>query len=620
VHGVALPWRRPKYELLLLVLVAIAALSPVYHQNAQDPSRICLAAALPHGSLSNDTCLNDAFDRAKYGGHLYSDKAPGLSLLQVPSVELLRPSSAPERWPSFFLRLWGIRVLSSGLLFVLAAFLVGRLAEGLAPRYGAASLVAFALGTLVAPLAATSFSHVATGSLLLAAFVLAWARRPAAAGLVAGLAALTDYPAVLATGIIGGYVAVRGGRAAVRYALGLAPGVALLALYDWAAFGAPWHTSYRYVDNIYAGMQGSGFFGIAWPHSLATFEVFAGPSGLLVASPVLVLAAFGLVLLGRSHRAEAVTAAAVAGLYVLLNCGYFLPYGGVSPGPRFLVPAIPFLALGFGPAFARLPRTAAVATVFSVASMLAIELVWSANKPMRGTVWGELARVPAQLGSSRYAGSLTETILHEAGAGAAVGTLAVAVPAVASIVLALTAMPWREIRHERAQRPRPLRAVAAGMGAVYLVAAADVAAASGYPYGNRTAGRAIQLALLDTQLTPAAAHAKRGGHVDFAVSVISHETTTAKRLLLTIKLTPGLRLDGAPAYSIGKGCSGTSVVVCDLDYLPSYGKTHVYFGVTVTQQANQAVSASLTSAGIPGYDHPKATVQVSGSTIFLAGD
>ncbi len=38
-----------------------------------------------------------------------------------------------------------------------------------------------------------------------------------------------------------------------------------------------------------------------------------------------------------------------------LSFGYFLPYGGVSPGPRFFIPAVPFLAVGLAPAFARIP-------------------------------------------------------------------------------------------------------------------------------------------------------------------------------------------------------------------------------------------------------------------------
>ena len=36
--------------------------------------------------------------------------------------------------------------------------------------------------------------------------------------------------------------------------------------------------------------------------------------------------------------------------------GYFDPYGGTSPGPRFFVPALQFLALGLAPAYARWPR------------------------------------------------------------------------------------------------------------------------------------------------------------------------------------------------------------------------------------------------------------------------
>jgi hypothetical protein len=550
------------------------------------------------------------FDRASFGGHLYSDKAPGLALLELPSQRILGLGPAPEKWPAFYLQLWGIRVLSVGLLFVLAAFLVGRVAEGLAPGYGAPSLVAFALGTMTMPLAATGFSHVAAGALLLAAFVLAWSRRPALAGLVAGAAALTDYTAILPAALIALYVTLRGARAAAAYGVGMIPGLALLGLYDWAAFGAPWHPSYRYIDNFFAGRQATGVFGIGTPHLMQTYEVFGGPGGLLVVSPVLVIAALGLVLLRRERPVEAALASLVVLYFLLLNCSYFLPYGGVSPGPRFLVPGLPFLAVGLGPGFRRLPRTAAVATAFSVASISAITLVWSSDNPMRGTVWGELARVPAQLGSSRFVRSLTETILHAAGAGAPLGTLAVVVPAAAAVAVALAAMPWASIRAARRAYEPAWRRTVVALGAVYLVAAADIGAASGYPYGNRTAGRATEIANIDTQLTGSSPSAQQGEHVNFDVAVVSHETVTAWRLRLTIRLTPGLRLDGPPAYSIGSGCSGATVIVCNLDYLPAYHSTHVYFGVTVTGEGDQAVTAGITSDGIPGYDRPKAVISV----------
>ncbi len=400
----------------------------------------------------------------------------------------------------------------------------------------------------------------------------------------------------------------------------LLPGIALLALYDWAAFGAPWHPSYRYVDNFFAGRQASGLFGLAAPHLLQTFEVFAGPGGLLVVSPVLVIAALGLLLSRRDRPAEAALAAAVTVLYVLLNCSYFLPYGGLSPGPRFLVPGLPFLCLGLGPGFRRLPRTAALATAFSVASITAIVLVWPSNNPMRGTVWGELARVPVQLGSSRFVQSLTQTILHELGAGSELGVLAVVVPAAAALGVALAGLPWASIRAARSRNRPRLRAAAAATAAVYVVAAADISAASGFPYGNRTAGRATEIANIDTRLTASSTTAQRGGHVNFDVTITSHETVTARKLELTITLTPGLRLDGPPAYSIGSGCTGAATIVCNLDYLPAYHSTQVHFGVTVTDETDQAVTAETTSDGIAGYDRPKTVVTVRGSTTYLPGD
>ena len=242
-------------------------------------------------------------------------------------------------------------MLSVGLAFLLCAFMVGRVSEGLAPGFGGIALVSFALGTLVAPLAGVSFEAVPSAALAFGVFLLAWSRRPGLAGLLGGAALLVDYESGLILVVIGAYVALRGLRPLLAFLAGLVPGALLLGAYNWAAFGAPWHLSYRYVANIWAGAQKTGFFGIGLPHRFGIAEVFAGRSGLLVASPVLVLAAFGLVWLGRTHRAEAVVAATVTTIFVLINCGYFDPYGGGSPGPRFLVAALPFLALGLGPAY-----------------------------------------------------------------------------------------------------------------------------------------------------------------------------------------------------------------------------------------------------------------------------
>ena len=68
-----------------------------------------------------------------------------------------------------------------------------------------------------------------------------------------------------------------------------------MTLVDWVAFGAPWRLSYRFVANEFQKAQESGFFGVRLPPPLfSIYEVLAGPGGLLVASPILVAAAWGL--------------------------------------------------------------------------------------------------------------------------------------------------------------------------------------------------------------------------------------------------------------------------------------------------------------------------------------
>jgi hypothetical protein len=66
----------------------------------------------------------------------------------------------------------------------------------------------------------------------------------------------------------------------------------------------------------------------------------------------LVMGLVGAVLMRRrGQRAEAWVIFAVAAAFFLYNSAYWQPLGGDTPGPRFLIPVLPFLAVGLAPAF-----------------------------------------------------------------------------------------------------------------------------------------------------------------------------------------------------------------------------------------------------------------------------
>jgi hypothetical protein len=584
-----LPWRKPRRELLVLALVAVAALAPVYKLNAQDNSRLCLSQALVHGRLSNDSCFG--LDHALYKGNEYTDKAPGLSIVELPLAEALRlppANTLPERsW-----KIWVIRLLTSGIVFVALAFVVGRVSEGLAPGFGSIALVTFALGTLIAPFAAMNFDQVPAAALGFGAFLLAWRRKPFAAGLLAGAGVFFEYQAGGIMVVVGAYLylTTRSGRALARYVAGSLPGLVALAAYDWAAFGAPWRLSYRYVDNLYQPAQAGGLFGIHLPSTYAAQQVFIGRGGLLVATPVLVVAAWGLGLLWRAYRAEVAACIAVIAIFVVLNGGYFLPYGG-TPGPRFLLPALPFLALGLGPAFARAPRLTAVLAFVSIASMTAISLDWYIQTPMKGGIFGEVGRIPFQLGSSRYVQGLEFTVFDWALPGRAWGAALVGIVAIGAFFLAYRAIPEGQ-RRPTAPARQTRWVTAFGVGAVVLVVVAQASAVSGYPYAGPPRDLTVSIQKLTPRIFP-------GQEADFAVwSSNSSDYQGYGKVVLTIVLPPGAALVGAPSYERGSGCAGTATIVCRLDSLSPRMTTPVRFGIRPSQFGAQQLEALLSAQGL----------------------
>jgi hypothetical protein len=367
-------------QAVVLVLVGLGTLTVVNVADPQDWTRLELTRSIAlRGSLQVPASL--PVDKSIYNGHTYADKAPGMSVLALPAFEVERAlgvATPRSQWQSEGdLSDWGLRLGSAGILFLLTVWLVMRAA-------GTAAGATFGAGTLAAPLAATMFAHVAAGGLGLAAFLLArrpTARRVLAAGFLAGCAVLVDYPAALIAAAVAVVVAVRAPRRLGWYVLGGLPPLAGLLLYNATAFGSPFHLSYRYEAPPFSERQHHGFFGVGAPTLHGLREVLIGDRGLLLFSPVLVLAAVGLWLRWRQgRRLDAAVCAAITVVFVISDAGYFLPYGGNSPGPRFLVPALPFLALGLGPSFRRWPRTTTTLAAISVFLTTADLMTWAIRK------------------------------------------------------------------------------------------------------------------------------------------------------------------------------------------------------------------------------------------------
>jgi hypothetical protein len=272
--------------------------------------------------------------------------------------------------------------------------LVRRMGDRLEPGYGAAAAVTLGLCTLVLPFSTLYFSHVLAALLGFAAFALLWRaerlRLVAVAGLLAGLAFATEYPLALGGAVLGVYAIsrARAGRERMRRGLAYAGGAVLGALplfvYNQWAFGSFTHLSYANAvkeqglsGHDVLGSNAGGFFGISFPSPKAALDLLFSAKGLLVLAPVLAMGVVGVVLLARrGRRAEAWTIAAVAAVYLIYDSGYWLPFGGGTPGPRFLMPLIPFLALPLALAWRRFPVTTLALAVPSALFMLTATLTF----------------------------------------------------------------------------------------------------------------------------------------------------------------------------------------------------------------------------------------------------
>ncbi|MDX2177015.1 MAG: hypothetical protein SF028_11160 [Candidatus Sumerlaeia bacterium] len=376
---------------ILVACAALLALALVHHPVGgwNVNSRLALVAAVANnGDFKIDPWHNtrpyQTGDKAFFGGHYYSDKIFGVSLLAVPPAWVLARLGAelPFDWWHHAMRLWAVALpaaLSVGLLFAI----LGRL--GVPPRRALLAALLpffgsmwFGYSTVFYPYAPGIACQL--GALWLILFPPARRmthRGSAAIGFLLGYSWLCDQIFGIGSALLAGVYFLRlldqggiwGQRAFAEMAglrsnprqlvlLALAfwaaafvsPG--LYAAYTWSIFGEVVNPYAHHADPLFRERMAQGLMGIGAPSLDVLWFITLHPArGLFFWSPVLLLAAVGCALGVRQDGKRRLLGwlglAYLAG-YLLLNSGYYMWWGGWAMGPRFLIPAIPFLALGLG--------------------------------------------------------------------------------------------------------------------------------------------------------------------------------------------------------------------------------------------------------------------------------
>ena len=385
--------------LIAIGAVALAFALPMQSVGCAQTSNYAAIRAFAEGHPTIDRYAEETCDVLHTHGHFYAPKGPALAFFAVPWYLVLRAVGAVPSNPNhgqgfpaamtgvplralWQIGLWAVVLPALGLLVLLR-----RTADRLEPGLGVATAVALGLSTLVLPFATLLFGVVPASALAFLSFALLFQRddgvvRVTAAGAAAGLAVATDLPLVVPAVLLGIYAAARAPhvRRLLAFGAGGVVGLLPLFLFDVWAFGNPFHTAYSGVAiNPGAGgveqSPGShGFFSVQLPSPRVAAELLLGGRGLLVLAPVAAAGVAGVVLLWRRGlRSEAALIGGLCVTELVWNSGrngLFQAIGGWSPGPRYLIPLLPFLCFALAPALRRAPATVGALALISTGAMV----------------------------------------------------------------------------------------------------------------------------------------------------------------------------------------------------------------------------------------------------------
>ncbi len=339
--------------------------------------------------------FNSTSDKIFYGGHFYSDKAPGMAFLAVPVY--------------FLLSLLGV-AFSSGTaaIFILnlmvaffSAFLVFLFHDSLKhfvriPRHRAILSISLALATGVIVYSGIFISHNVAAFFVFASFyfLLKYVKEnhsvgnAVLAGVMGGLAVLVEYPSLIILLFIFAYAffSAKSRRRLLLAPVAIVPFIIIILLYNFSVTGDAFVSPYAYLHNwegspFSVGEDTPSIARITLPRFFSMFFFGEVPRaegvyvrGLFVYSPILFLSLFSLRRIKAKENILLLAALAFSLFYLSLA----EVTGGCNYVNRYLIPVVPFLMIAVAANFESpsLRNLFYVLLPFSVAANLLGALVY----------------------------------------------------------------------------------------------------------------------------------------------------------------------------------------------------------------------------------------------------